>query len=162
MKNRLAALVFAVFGLCHCSNCPDPDSAQATAENLLSDAAYAFANATVAPFAGPRPGRAGTSEDCRCTSTWGAAPPAEGTAALWSPPRACPATAADGPCPACVAAHCCAETVACLAEDTCPCLMARQMPGLPRPESAQCGAQDAAYAAESACLTTHCAEECLQ
>jgi hypothetical protein len=161
MKSRLALLGLAVLALCNCSNCPDPNSIQAKAENVLADAAYAWANGKLGPLAGPPPARAGGPGDCRCSGGCDDTAPAEDPAALWSPPHgACTATASDGACAACVTAHCCAETLACVAETTCTCLMVKQTPGISWPADAPCGAEDAASSAEIACLSTHCAQEC--
>jgi hypothetical protein len=160
MKTRLAVLVPAVLVLCHCNNCPDLGSAQARLENLVSQLAYALATHYVGPFAGPPPPEAGSSDDPRCNGSTTAGPELE-PAALTSTEGACDGNPGNDPCVACVSASCCMETVACLSESTCTCLLARRTPGISWPESVKCSAPDEAYAAALACLTAHCEQECL-
>jgi hypothetical protein len=72
----------------------------------------------------------------------------------------CAASASDKTCAACVKASCCAETLACLGDDACACLLVLRTPGVSLPDDMQCAAEDSAYKTEIACLADHCAKEC--
>jgi hypothetical protein len=86
------------------------------------------------------------------------APPTEDQAL--SPGEVCAADPTEDSCVACAKGSCCAASLTCFGEHICTCLVACGTAGCSSDEAASCGAKDAAYAAELACISDHCAAEC--
>jgi hypothetical protein len=146
--------------LCGCATCPDPQSTQAKAENIVNNAGYTLSKVLLGWLAGPPPAPAGTYGDPDCVQ--GTLPPVDDAAYATrvSQSNAClMSDAGDTACVVCVKASCCTETFACVGERTCTCLMASRM-GIPWPEDVPCGEDDAVYTTETSCLAEHCAHEC--
>jgi len=127
------------------------------AVNLVNKAGYAVVQHYLGPFAGPAPRDA---SDCG-SQPIATDPASEPTGLTSLAAGACATSVSDqGSCVACMTAQCCTESVECFSEGTCTCLIGLKTPGITWPASVKCGAEDAAYAAESACLSAHCAEQC--
>jgi hypothetical protein len=146
MKTRfvLAALaLLAVLSLCQCD----------VADQVLGCGAYAVSSGLLGPFAGPPPTKCSDLPTSPDYQPAGLASRPDGT---------CTATASDGACPACITAHCCEETLACLTDGPCTCVVGLVLPGIHAPEGTTCDGDAPAFPAELTCLSDHCAKECLQ
>jgi len=154
------AALFFVLALILCNCCPEAGSWQEKVLDKINEAGHAVSESMLGPFAGPAPSQAPTSDD-DCHSVPQPSPPVAEPAAVSMQQDVCAKSSPeDKPCSICMKASCCAESFACLADLTCTCHMAAVL-GIAWPKEAPCDDPNPAFAAASACLDDHCAEECV-
>jgi hypothetical protein len=74
-------------------------------------------------------------------------------------PGSCEPAGSDSPCEACSKRECCASTITCAQDGSCATTFLCRYSGSP---AAQCGATDAAFTNETACLSARCQTECAE